>query len=79
MEQVRQLLMAGNFKVGEVMQQVGLRDRKSFATAFRKKWGRSFPNLVPATKPVETGLLQFHLPSPAPETHIVVPLAPEKT
>jgi AraC-like DNA-binding protein len=38
MEQARQLLMAGNFKVGEVMQQVGLRDRKSFATAFRKKF-----------------------------------------
>jgi AraC-like DNA-binding protein len=39
MEQARQLLMAGNFKVGEVMQQMGLRDRKFFAGTFRKKFG----------------------------------------
>jgi AraC-like DNA-binding protein len=39
MEQARQLLMSGELKGGEVMQQVGFRSRKYFAAAFRKKFG----------------------------------------
>jgi AraC-like DNA-binding protein len=39
MEQAQQLLMSGELKVGEVMQQVGFRSRKYFAAAFRKKYG----------------------------------------
>lgn len=39
MEQAQQLLMAGELKVGEVMQRVGFRSRKYFAEAFRKKFG----------------------------------------
>jgi AraC-like DNA-binding protein len=39
MEQAQQLLMAGELKVGEVMQWVGFHDRKYFAEAFRKKFG----------------------------------------
>jgi AraC-like DNA-binding protein len=39
MEQARQLLMLGDLKVGEVMQQIGFRDRRYFAEAFRKQFG----------------------------------------
>ncbi|NDJ18531.1 helix-turn-helix transcriptional regulator [Myxacorys almedinensis] len=39
MEQAQQLLMSGDLKVGEVMQQVGFRNRQYFAEAFRKKFG----------------------------------------
>jgi AraC-like DNA-binding protein len=39
MEQARQLLMSGDLKVGEVMQQIGFRDRRYFAAAFRKQFG----------------------------------------
>ncbi|MGG6269910.1 helix-turn-helix transcriptional regulator [Leptolyngbya sp. AN10] len=39
MEQAQQLLMAGELKVGEVMQRVGFRSRKYFAEAFRKRFG----------------------------------------
>jgi AraC-like DNA-binding protein len=39
LEQARQLLMAGDLKVYEVMQQVGFRNRKYFAEAFRYKFG----------------------------------------
>ncbi|MBW4622896.1 MAG: AraC family transcriptional regulator [Cyanosarcina radialis HA8281-LM2] len=39
MHQAQQLLMTGEMKVGEVMQQVGFRDRGYFAAAFRKKFG----------------------------------------
>jgi len=41
MEQASQLLMSGEMRVIEVMQQVGLGDRKYFAAAFRKKFGVS--------------------------------------
>jgi AraC-like DNA-binding protein len=41
MEQASQLLMSGEMKVIEVMQQVGFGDRKYFAAAFRKKFGVS--------------------------------------
>jgi AraC-like DNA-binding protein len=41
MEQAQQLLRTGELRVGEVMQQVGFRNRKYFAEAFRKKYGVS--------------------------------------
>jgi AraC-like DNA-binding protein len=39
MEQARQLLMVGDLRVGEVMQQIGFHDRRYFAGAFRKRFG----------------------------------------
>jgi AraC-like DNA-binding protein len=39
MDQAQRLLMSRELKVGEVMQQVGFRNRKYFAEAFRKKYG----------------------------------------
>ncbi|NDJ16911.1 helix-turn-helix transcriptional regulator [Myxacorys almedinensis] len=39
MDQAQQLLMTGEMKVGEVMAQVGFRDRRYFAETFRKKFG----------------------------------------
>jgi AraC-like DNA-binding protein len=39
MEQAQQLLMTGELRVGEVMQQVGIRDRQYFAATFRERFG----------------------------------------